>query len=345
MSSGNKVVELPTRKQLDAEAAAWLVKLDQDEVKPATIRALRDWLAENNRHKEAFERISRFWDGLSVLEELEDIAESTHELEPDKRIWFSRRQGFSIASSLALLVGGGAAYLVYHNLQPDQYVTAVGEQRAIRLTDGSEIQLNTDSHIEVAINQKSRVVKLLKGEAHFVVATDPQRPFSVRAGRGVFTAIGTAYTVRLRPSSAVEITVSEGRVAMSPEPTRSRSKQSVQLPVNDGQDAALEAGQNAVFTDRVRSVQEISRDDLARKGAWRYGQLSYAGEPLSDVIADISRYTEMRINIADSDIKSLPVGGSFRVGEIDALFETLEITFDLQIEYLDGGRVLISKKS
>lgn len=343
MSNSEKIVTFPNRQELDAAAAEWLTTLDRDEVAPEDALAFHQWMAESDQHKAAFERISKFWDGLERLEELQDIALSAFESHPSRRNWLSVKNGLSIAASVLILIGATLMVRLYTAQLPDTYVTEIGEQRTIRLSDGSEVQLNTDSHIEVTIDKSSRRIRLARGEAHFVVATDPQRPFSVFAGNGVFTAVGTAYTVRLRPSSAVEVTVSEGRIAMAAE---RQDPHVIEIAASSDQMAhgvVLTAGQNAVFTDKVEAIAEISPGDLTRRASWRYGLLAYEGEPLSEVIADISRYTEMTIEITDDELQSLPVGGTFRVGEIDALFDALEVTFGLRVEYVNERSIRISQ--
>ncbi|MEX6634514.1 FecR family protein [Hyphococcus lacteus] len=344
MSESNKIVAFPNRAELDAAAAAWLTRLDRDEVSSEDQLAFRSWMAESEHHKAAFDRIAKFWDGLGALKELEDIALSAADSQPSKGPLINRRAAFAMAASVAMVVGVGGVVQLYSSM-PDQYVTAIGEQRTIRLVDGSEVQLNTDTQIVVNIDKTSRQILLKRGEAHFVVATDPKRPFSVHAGQGVFTAVGTAYTVRLRPTAEVEVTVAEGRIAMAPEVVDKTPVGTTIVKDQMLQGTALDAGQNAVFTDKVESIIAIEPNVLTRKASWRLGLLAYEGEPLSEVIKDISRYTELNIEISDADLQSLPVGGTFRVGEIDALFDALEVTFGLDVEYVGGKSIKISRAS
>ena len=231
-----------------------------------------------------------------------------------------------------MVIGVGGVVQFYTSYMPDQYATAIGEQRTIRLDDGSEVQLNTDTQIVVNIDKSSRQIL-------------PQRPFSVHAGQGVFTAVGTAYTVRLRPTAEVEVTVAEGRIAMAPEVANKTPLGTTIVKDQMLQGTALDAGQNAVFTDKVESIIAIEPNVLTRKASWRLGLLAYEGEPLSEVIKDISRYTELNIEISDADLQSLPVGGTFRVGEIDALFDALEVTFGLDVEYVGRKSIKISRAS
>src|SRR5947209_3857903 len=95
------------------------------------------------------------------------------------------------------------------------YATAAGEQRECLLKDGSVVTLGAASSLTVTFTQARRVAVLDRGEARFRVQHDPWRPFTVFAGLGSVTAVGTVFDVR-RYSSRVFVTVSEGVVEVAP---------------------------------------------------------------------------------------------------------------------------------
>ena len=119
--------------------------------------------------------------------------------------------------------------------------TAVGEQRTVTLPDGSSVELNTASQVAIRYTARTRAVQLTRGEAHFTVASDRSRPFSVHAAGRVVTAVGTAFTVQLR-RDAVEVTVAEGRVRLAESQAATSGIESIEpdIPL-----PALEAGQSA----------------------------------------------------------------------------------------------------
>jgi transmembrane sensor len=83
----------------------------------------------------------------------------------------------------------------------------------IRLADGSRVQLNTDSEIDVSLQKERRQIRFVKGEARFDVAHDPSRPFLVTARDGSLQAMGTVFNLRQR-KDFTELTVIEGKVAV-----------------------------------------------------------------------------------------------------------------------------------
>jgi transmembrane sensor len=214
-----------------------------------------------------------------------------------------------------------------------EFATRVGEQKKVQLADGSVVQLNTKSAIRVDYTESVRNVFLLYGEAYFDVAKNPLRLFSVFAAANVVTALGTAFAVRLQPDAALDVTVEEGRVALA----TASAKESQHIV------AELTARQSAVFSKKVKHIVQMADAQFVQKLAWRYGVLAYAGVSLSDVVADVSRYTNVKIEIVDPALRAKPIGGVFRVGELDALFDSLHVTFGLKIDRVNPKLVYISK--
>ena len=108
---------------------------------------------------------------------------------------------------------------------------------------------------------------------------------------------------------------------------------------------SLDKGQSASFSLVQQSFKELTDKDMARELAWRKGLLVFARDPLSHVVSEVSRYTDTTIEIVDPDLGSLVMGGRFRIGELDALFEVLEIGFGVEVSYLNAHHVQLHSSS
>lgn len=343
-SEADNIVPLPSAEVIEEEAANWFAALDREDIAPEELSAFKRWMAASERHRAAFEQLSGLWGALEALSALDGIAERDAPVQ--QRAVFSRRAVAAIAVSFAALVIAGAAFYTYHLgtlSQSGAYVTAVGEQRTVELADGSTVQLNTNSRVEVDYTRRDRDVRLVRGEAHFDVVKNLRRPFSVHAADGVVRAVGTAFTVRLREASEIEVTVEEGRVSLLNIP-RKRAAPG-QKPVERAPLAQLTAGQSARFDVRVEEVEQMLESELKRKLAWRQGMLAYSGEPLAEVVADVGRYTDMTIEIADPALGAKPVAGYFRVGEMEGLFDSLELNFGVTVERVNKKHVRLTQAS
>ena len=329
------------------EAASWITVLGRDHVSREDAAAFKTWLGRSDRHKEAFQSLSALCADLPILKELDDVAEATVASLPPETRFVPRRAVFAMAASVALVVVAGGAYQAYQMRSLDQlaeFKTFVGEQRTFELADGSTVQLNTDSKVDVDYSRAGRSLWLRQGEAFFNVEKDRKRPFAVYAGDGVVTAIGTAFSVRVRDDTVLEVTVEEGRVALAKQSPAGAGEAEAPATL-DSPMAQLSAGQSTVFDEAVEEIKQMPDAELKRKLAWREGMLAYSGEPLSKVIDDISRYTDMRIDVADPALLDRQVAGYFRVEEVDASIASLALSFGLQLERVGPKHVRLTDAS
>ena len=290
--------------------------------------------------------MSALWDDLGALKVLDDFAASAEaSLSPRPRTFVRRMLVGAVAASVAVaFIVGVTQYAHFSSgqIHTEELATAIGEQRKVHFSDGSAIFLNTNSRVAVDYTRRERKVTLVQGEAHFDVAKSRRRPYLVYAGDGLVRAVGTAFTVRLRSGAAVEVTVEEGRVALS---TGLVAQERAEESTEDVPPRELGAGANAFFDGTVERVTLLPPAEVSRKLAWRQGILAYAGEPLAEVVADIGRYTDITIEISDPELRSRQIGGYFKVGEVEEMFESLELNFGLSIERVSDGHVRITANS
>lgn len=350
MSETQNIVRFPDLKTIEDEAALWVARLDaRGELSETELASLKKWIGQSPQHREAIDRMSALWGGLDILDDMnyadEAVVEELRGTVFPKTKWWAAGVIAATLLIVALVGLSGQSTLGPSMAQSGHYLTAVGEQDTVTLADGSEIILNTDSEVRVEFSGKVRNIYLDKGEAHFDVAHDPDRPFLVHAQGGIVKAVGTAFTVFLR-KKAVEVTVSEGVVALIPQSAGTLVEEAIgEAVTNLTPVAALTAGQNAVFAEEVESLTSMSDEALDRKLLWRGGFIAFAGEPLGTVVADVSRYTDVVIEIDDPELEQLPIGGYFKVGEVEGMFEALEGSFGVNVERVSPTRVKLSQAS
>ncbi len=354
MSKIKNIVTLPSIESIEEEAASWITVLGREIVSDAEMAELKLWIKKSERHRNVLNDLTGLWDDLSILKELEDIAESVKIIPEQQSLFKQHRFYIAFAASIfiCLIISGSLYWQHLMNFnQQGQFITVVGEQRIVILSDGSTVHINTNSQLEVDFSRDKRVIRLLKGEAYFTVAKNKRRPFFVYAGDGLVQAIGTAFNVRLKLLDELEITVEEGLVTLASlvekKPIKSKNIDLTSdiRPKTETFLTALSAGQSTTFGRTVEKIKLIKASELNRKLAWRQGVLAYSNETLLKVIDDISRYTNIKIEISDPSLRTLPIAGYFRVGEVEALFDSLEITFGLDVERIGKNYVRLSTKS
>lgn len=355
-----KVVEFTDRKLIEQEAANWLIRLDAEEALSDKNKAvLHEWLDRSPVHRRELTQLAATWNAANVLTELA-VPLNPHKSESqfNSSLLLSSKRFASVAASLVLALSIGFFVLqgsTSSMRKNDLIATQVGDQKSIELPDGSVVKLNTNSRVKIDYTDEFRNIRLLKGEAHFDVAKNKDKPFRVYAGSGRIHAIGTAFSVYLK-GNEIDVTVSEGRVGVASVPVFvEESSVEKRLPAFSkpvrslGMLRAGEAGtivnlvdENSKQIQQLENIRRIENVDIAKELSWTSGVLVFSGEPLNEVVKEISRYTPVSIEFADPDLESIRIGGRFPVGETETMFASLETNFGLKVTRLDSDRVVIS---
>jgi transmembrane sensor len=234
-----------------------------------------------------------------------------------------RARSLPVAAALgALAVASTLGWWFLSEARSDRiYHTAVGEQRAIRLPDGSVMHLNTDSRVETDYSATARSLRLIKGEALFTVERDPTRPFSVRAGETVVRALGTQFNVYLR-SNETRVSVLDGRVSVN---------ERITLPA--GEEAAIAPdGQ----------VAKHGKVDIGSAITWRERRLVFRGRPLADVAEEFNRYNPRQIRVEGRSARERLLSGTFDADDPGALILFVQKLEDLSVQEQDREIVIRS---
>lgn len=358
----NNIYDFQSRDDILDEAYTWVLLFNADTpVTDDDIAALKEWSSRSPAHREALKEAEGFWCEAELLSLL---AVPTHQVrraglgrfirrligapssvEGAGAVMFTRWRAFASVLFLGLGITLVSSLMpVKDSVGNGVYSTAVGEQKLIILRDASQVQLDTHSQVRVAYEDSVRKIHLLRGKAHFDVAKNQERPFEVYAGEGLVRAVGTAFSVYLADSD-IEVLVDEGRVdlarlALKPEQHVLADQVIPAARVQPGKVfMSLERGQGVQFNRVEQEFMQLSDKDLNNKLAWRKGVLVFVRDPLVDVISEVGRYTNVKIEIVDPALRDLVMGGRFRVGELDALLDVLDIGFGVQVSYLSEQHI------
>jgi transmembrane sensor len=316
----------PARGRADAEASAWFARLKRPQVSLTDLEAFRSWRADPD-NRAAYERIDETWREAGTLggdaasrQAVNDALRrgaARRSRREQRRAWLA---GASAAMAIVLVAAGGAAlYITRH----PSYATNVGEQRLVRLADGSTVRLDTDTRIDVALSASARQIRLERGQAFFDVAHDPARPFVVTTGPVTVRAVGTKFDVRA-DGAEPEVTLVEGVVEVS--------RQGAQP-----QTWTLRSGEQLV----TRAAASPTRVDLAAATSWTSGRVVFENVPLSAAVDEINRYCTHKIILRAPAVAQTPVSGSFETGDAAAFVAAESDLHGLRATRLPDGSIAL----
>jgi len=253
------------------------------------------------------------------------------------------RSGFAWAAAAAvLLMGVGVALFMLKT--PQEFRTALGEQRSVLLADGSRVTLNTDSTIEVNLQRARREVRLMHGEALFEVAHDPVRPFVVRAGNALLKDMGTLFNVDMR-SNGTSVTVVEGRVAVdSGRPGKNAGAQAAHGGPVTLEALVLGANDRVVITPAGLGAPQHGVN-VAPIVAWTQRQLMFEHRPLSEVAEEFNRYNRDRIDIDSAELKRQEVTGVFEANDPASFVAFLSSIPGVEIREAANGAHIVTMRN
>lgn len=294
------------------EAAHWLMRLHAASASADDRVACARWQAQSPAHAQAWARAERLMSMLGGLPP--DIAMRTL----DRPASHARRKAVArLAGWLAVLPAAWAvSRLAPWERWEASHSTERGEQRDIRLADGSRIRLGAATAIDVDFGPAYRRVALRDGEILIETAPDPaavHRPFIVDTGQGRLEALGTRFDVQQQENLA-RVAVFEGAVRVQPRQPGAASQ-------------VLRAGEQAALTpDGVGPL--MAADDSVT--AWTRGMLMADRMPLAQVAAQLARYRSGIVR-CDPAIATLPVSGALPVADTDRTLSMLMATYPVDV--------------
>ncbi len=306
-------------QQVLAQAASWLMLIQEGPLLPAQQLELERWRLASAEHERAWKRAQRLLTRLGSLPPT--LAKQTLDRPTGRR---------AVLRGLLLLIGAAPLSWWAWRSQAwriglgNDYQTSMGERQHARLADGTQITLNSDSAVDVLFDSTQRLLHLRRGEVYIVTAADP-RPLMAQTQQGRLLALGTRFSVRQLADETL-LAVYEGAVQVRPERASVASGENI-----------IRAGQQVRFNrERLGSIEAVRETTLA----WRRGLLVADDMPLRQWTQTLMRYADQHIE-CDPALGELRVSGTFPIDDLPLALAMLAQTYALQVRQT-GKQVFIS---
>ena len=323
----------PIPLEIRAEAAAWIARLHGAERTQADEQSFRRWLTADEAHARAFERMTELWETAPRLKS--DVLEHHRERRDTTRDEWSSRLLHApkrlLAVAIATISVALAVIWAAFSLHSPILTTSVGERRNLTLEDGTRLTLNTATRVTVHYSETQRRVVLESGEAFFEVARSPNRPFIVATQQGDITALGTAFAVRI-DAQKTEVTLVEGKVSVTSGQGAAQGLRSMLLA--PGERVTLVAARPPA----------IDRPPVAKVTAWREGLIALDRTRLEDAVAEMNRYSAVKLVVEQPERADIEVSGLFHAGDSREFARALVLTHGVRASE-SGNTILLSTPS
>lgn len=295
------------RNPVEHDASVWAARLDTGDMDEASRADLDRWLDADPEHGAVLSRYRQLCgdlaDQVPVLADPADVDTIVRRARLAGRLSRVAWPACALAAVLAV------AALVWWR-QPLSVETGVGERRTLALEDGSRIELNACTSVEIRFDRGERRVRLARGEALFQVAPDRLRPFFVDSERGSVRVTGTVFNVRDTTDGRMEVTVIEGAVQVS-------------RPTSLADPVPLASGGRASVSETRIDVSPITSDEGQNAIAWRVGMAAFQEAPLGRALGRFRSYHAGRITVSQ-DASGLRVGGRFSLDDLEGFLVAVE---------------------
>ncbi|WHS60564.1 FecR family protein [Pseudomonas sp. G2-4] len=304
-------------QQVVRQAINWLLRLRNHAANPTLRQQCDAWRAAHPEHELAWQRVQSLHNELTsnlravpgahiALDTLENSAQR-----------LGRRQALKLLSGIALM--GSAAWLGKDlGWQPwsADFATATGERRGFQLPDGTRLELNTGSAVDLDYTARQRLISLARGEIMVTCGRDPGRPLLVQSRHGLFEGLDGRFVVR-QDSDCTRLSVTRGSVAI-------RSHRN-----DNGAPIQVTAGQSYVITPSTATLAPSLDMDA---GAWADGLIVTRNMRLEDFLNEVGRYRPGYLKCAAS-IADLRLSGVFRLEDTDQVLAVLPRMLPVQLRY------------
>jgi transmembrane sensor len=296
------------------QALEWQVTFWSGHVSADEKAAFQSWLESAPAHREAWQKAQSLHARLAGLPG--EIGGQVLRSAPTRQ---GRRR---MLATLLWLAGGGIAIGTARQTPQWQqamadHATRTGERRQIVLDDGTRIDLNSASAVDVRYDGQSRRVTLIRGEILISTAPDSatiKRPFLVTTDQGEIQALGTRFRVQ-EDGAQIRVAVFEGAVALRP---------------SDGSETRLDAGEQARFNRRLVIAEGVAD---ANATAWVRGQLIAERLRLADFLTRLAQHRPGLLR-CDPAVANLPISGVFPLDDTDRVLAALSEALPVRVSML-----------
>lgn len=317
-------------------AAAWRVHRDTGDLSEAGL--FEAWLAASEANRAAWTNVETAW---AMFDEPDDPIfaqlRAAALADPREKLrWRSRWRPMAAAAAILVVIAGTSQlFLARHQAPVSVASSAAGAGRfdhlyqtaatdrpeTLRLPDGSQLSLDSDTQVRVAFEAGARRLTLDHGRALFAVAHDADRPFSVSAEARTVVATGTRFEVAVE-HAAMRVALYEGHVR-----------------VDGGADGGEKMDPGQALLVRPGRPDQLMPMSNEAEALWRDGLVEFDDATLADAVAEINKGSQTTLTVPDPEIAAMRVSGRYRLHDAERFARAVSEILPLRVVHSGTHRI------
>ena len=245
-------------------------------------------------------------------------------IKPKRKVRFLKQ--FSAAASLLLLISVGFYFL--NNSSKITHKTNFGEILNIKLQDGSDVTLNSNSSLSYYKNESRKV--WLSGEAFFQVDKKvvTNAKFWVLTDDLSVEVYGTSFNVNTKKKKT-DVFLEEG---------------SIWLKLKNGIDKKMIPGNYISYSSKKNQILEDKNIfNPITKTSWKDGSLLFENLSLEKAMEKIEESYGFTIVFKEDKSKNILITGAVPITNIDICIKAIEKSVDVTITKKDNSLIISEK--
>jgi ferric-dicitrate binding protein FerR (iron transport regulator) len=314
----------------------------------------QNWIAENPEHQQRINEMRLMllmmnYESLDFGQQEEDalwkrinqktalqvsrMGDKQKKRKENTRPFFTKNY-MKVAATLTILILVGIVFWFFLQAPQKEYVTGFGETKSIVLPDGSQVILNSNSHIKFVkkwATETDREV-FLKGEAFFKVreqGTTKKSKFTVHTDGLDVEVLGTEFNVNSYRKKT-KVVLQSGKIKLIQ--TRSPQKQEV----------IMKPGEIAQF-DVVAKTLKVQQVKTELYTSWKDRKLIFDGTSLRDIAHILEDTYGIKVVLVNKELAERQVTGEIPIKDKELLFKALAMMYNLQIEIRNDSLVISNR--
>lgn len=284
-------------------------KTDADKAEDPLLQTLFQYKEQRSRQGEGQIDYNRqdLWEKISI------------ETQPteEAKIYQLDRSGTKSATKTVLAAAASiliAAFIgiYYYSMQPEVIASSTGSIQTVALEDGSKVTLRPHSTIYALSGTAEELNYEIQGEAYFEVNQNAERTFSVKAGNGKVSVLGTKFNLSTW-GSQVQVFLEEGTISFENIETDSS------VTLNPGESAEIDAGKT-IITD-IADVTEFTD--------WMNRELIFNNKTARYIFNEMEQEFSIIISAPDS-IQNTELSGELSLEDAEQSLKDLSLVLNGQ---------------